>query len=99
MVAGAMADILSPAARKQGEKKGGYYCYEQDADEAVALRELLDKKLWTIPDRIKDKTAFEDTINDSLKKYHPDYWRSRENGLRRAKAITGKNEAARDDGR
>ena len=36
----------------------GYICYEEDAQESVVLRELLDKKLWKIPDRIKDKGQF-----------------------------------------
>jgi len=44
------------------------------------LRELLDKKLWNIPEHIKDKAAYEEKINDTLRSCHPKYWRSRENG-------------------
>ena len=33
------------------------------------LRELLDKKLWKIPERIKDEVAFEENINRSIKRY------------------------------
>ena len=58
MVANEVAAVLSPAAKKCGFKDKGYICYEEDAQESVVLRELLDKKLWKIPDRIKDKGQF-----------------------------------------
>jgi len=80
MVAREIQEFLSPAARKHGQRKNGFLCYEEDTEEAIVLRELLDKKLWDIPDRIKDREAFEENINNTLRKYHPEYWRSRENG-------------------
>jgi hypothetical protein len=80
MVARDIEEFLSPAARKQGRRQNGFLCYEEDCDEAIVLRELLDKKLWDIPDRIKDRAAFEANIDQSLQRYHPDYWRSRDNG-------------------
>ncbi len=80
MVAREMEEFLSPAARRCGERHNSFLCFEEDAAEAVVLRELLDKQLWSIPDRIKDKATFEESINKSLQEYHPDYWRSRENG-------------------
>lgn len=83
MVAQEMSAVLSPAARKCGFKMGGYLCYEEDCDENVVLRELLDKRLWSIPDRIRDKAAFEENINRSLREYHPEYWRSRQQGRER----------------
>lgn len=83
MVAREMSAVLSPAAQKCGLKMGDYLCYEEDCDENIALRELLDKRLWHIPDRIKDKAAFEENINNSLRQYNPDYWRSRQQGLER----------------
>lgn len=86
MVARDMAAMLSPAARKCGLKMGDYLCYEEDCDENVVLRELLDKKLWNIPDRIRDKAAFEENINQSLREYNPDYWRSRQQGRERESA-------------
>ena len=52
----------------------------------MVLRELLDKKLWKIPDRIKDKAAFEEGINRSIKKYNPEYWRARQSGIEAAQA-------------
>jgi len=84
MVARDMEAFLSPAAKKCGERKGGFLYFEEDCQEAVVMRELLDKGLWSIPDRIKDKAAFEENINKSLREYNPDYWQSREHG--RAKA-------------
>ena len=84
MVANNMAEILSPAARKCGQKQNGFLCYEEDCGEAVVFRELLDKKLWVIPERVKDKAAFEESINRSLRQWNPDYWRSREQGRKNA---------------
>ncbi len=80
MVSSEVAAILSPAARKCGFKRGGYICFEEDCQESVVLRELLDKKLWQIPDRIKDKAAFEEGINNSIRRYNPEYWRARKAG-------------------
>lgn len=71
MVANEVAAVLSPAAKKCGFKDKGYICYEEDAQESVVLRELLDKKLWKIPDRIKDKGQFEEKLNQSIRQYHP----------------------------
>ncbi len=85
MVSKDMTAILSPAARKEGMREGmregGYLCFEEDCDENIVFRELLDKKMWAIPDRIKDKAAYEERLNDSIRKYHPDYWRTRQAGL------------------
>ena len=69
MVANEVAAVLSPAAKKCGFKDKGYICYEEDAQESVVLRELLDKKLWNIPDRIKDKGQFEENLNQSIRQY------------------------------
>ena len=80
MVSREIEEFLSPAARKCGQRQNGFLCYEEDCDEAVVFREFLDKKLWVIPDRIKDKAAFEESIDRTLRDYHPDYWRSREQG-------------------
>ena len=53
----------------------------------MVLRELLDKKLWHIPERIKDRGKFEETINQSIRRYNPDYWRARQRGLEHAKVV------------
>lgn len=56
-------------------------CFEEDADENIVLRELLDQKLWQIPDRIKDREAFETAINQNIQTHHPEYWQAREKRL------------------
>ncbi len=83
MVASEMVSFLSPAARKCGMRQNGWLCYEEDTEENIVFRELLDKKLWTIPERVKDKAAFEENINVALRRYHPEYWRKRQSGLER----------------
>jgi len=81
-----VAAILSPAAIKCGFKEGGYICFEEDTQENVALRELLDKGLWEVPDRVQDKAAFVERINADIHEYNPDYWQSRQNGIDRMAA-------------
>ena len=78
MVSKEVEAFLSPAARKCGFKQNGFICFEEDSQEDVVLRELLDKKLWSVPDRIKNKAAFEENINNNIQKYNPDYWRARQ---------------------
>ena len=99
MVAKEMEDFLSPAARKYGERKNGFLCFEEDCDEAVVFRELLDKKLWEIPDRIKDRAAFEEGIDRSLREHHPEYWRSREHGRENAPPLPAKPAHTHEAGR
>ena len=86
MVSKEVAAFLSPAAKRCGFKRNGFVCFEEDSQESVVLRELLDKKLWQIPERIKDKAAFEEGINQSIRQYNPEYWRARQSGLEAAKA-------------
>ena len=86
MVSNEVAAFLSPAAKRCGFKRSGYLCFEEDTQEDVVLRELLDKKLWQIPERIKDKAAFEENINLSIRRYNPEYWRARQSGLEAAQA-------------
>lgn len=84
MVAKDMAAMLSPAARKCGFRQGDFLCFEEDCQENVVLRELLDKKLWSVSDRIKNTAAFEENINKSIREYNPEYWRARQAGLEKA---------------
>lgn len=86
LVSKEVSALLSHAAQKCGFKQGGYLCFEEDCQESVVLRELLDKKLWSVPDRIKDKAAFEENINKSIREYNPEYWRARQAGLEKAPA-------------
>lgn len=72
--------VLSPAARKHGFPDGSYYCFEEDCDAPVAIRELLDKGLYTAPVNDYFKPGeYEKAIDRSLQEYHTDYWQAREN--------------------
>jgi hypothetical protein len=79
MVAKDMTAAFSPAAVKYGVKHNDYLCFEDNGAKDVALRELLDKKLWSVPGGVKDKAAFEENVNKSLRERQPQYWRLREN--------------------
>ena len=60
MVANEVAAVLSPAAKKCGFKDKGYICYEEDAQESVVLRELLDKKcivVSTVTEKLTEALA------------------------------------------
>lgn len=71
--------VLSPAARKHCFRDGSYYCFEEDCDAPVAIRELLDKGLYTAPVNDYFKPGeYERVINRSLQEYHLDYWKDRE---------------------
>jgi hypothetical protein len=73
------ADFLSPDALKYGAfKEGSYFCFEEDCCAQVVIRELLDKKLWQIPDLITDKAGYEESINRSLRQWQPEYWAARQ---------------------
>lgn len=98
MVAKEVAAFLSLAAQKCGFKQGGYFCYEEDSQESIVFRELLDKRLWKIPDRIKDKAAFEENINQSIREHNPAYWRARERG-REAARPSSRQDTARTETR
>lgn len=84
LVSNEVSAMLSPAAQKCGFRHGGYLCFEEDSQESIVLRELLDKKLWNIPDRIKNKAAFEENINNSIRESNPDYWRARQIRIEKA---------------
>lgn len=96
MVSKEVEAFLSPAALKCGFRQNGFVCFEEDSQEDVVLRELLDKKLWAIPDRIRNKAAFEENINQNLQKYNPDYWRARQSAPARPAPV---RDAAAREGR
>ena len=79
--------LLTPAARKCGIRDGSYLCFEEDCQEPVVLRDLIDSNLWKVPtDRIKDVPAFEQSINRNIQEYNPSYWQAREKRLHKKKA-------------
>ena len=74
-------EILSPEARKCGFREKGYLNFEEDCAAAVAQRKFLDKEIWEIPNYVKDKTEYENSLNNSVKRYFPEYWGEREKKL------------------
>lgn len=77
--------VFSGAARKCGFTEGRYLCFEEDCDEQVAIRELMDKKLFKAP--VNDRFPpgqYEKVIDASIQAYHPDYWNFRKTHLLKA---------------
>lgn len=77
--------VFSEAAQKCGFTEGRYLCFEEDCDEQVALRELMDKKLFKAP--VNDQLPlgqYEKVIDASIQAYHPDYWNFRKTHLLKA---------------
>ena len=83
--------ILSKEAQAAAQQENGWYYYEEDSDYAVVKRELLDKGLFDNIDsyfsrQYSRKTEefllqFSDSLNDTLQRWHSDYWDSREVAL------------------
>jgi hypothetical protein len=71
------ADCLSNDALKYGFSAKNYICFDGHNTQIV-IRELLDKKLWQIPDRVINKAQYEDGVNKTLQDYYPEYWAARE---------------------
>ena len=70
---------LSVEARKCGFMDGGYLCFEEDCDAPVALRELMDHRLYAAPvNQYFGLGEYDKVINDSLQRWHKDYWQARE---------------------
>ena len=81
MVRKGAAGFLSPDARKIGQSERNYLSFEEDCEEQVVIRELLDKKLWELPSRIADKAGYVESIDRLLIRWQPDYWGKRERRL------------------
>lgn len=70
-----MDKVLSKAAQKYGFQEGGFLCFEEDCAAPVALRELMDKGLYTAPVNEYFKPGeFSQVIDRSLRQWHPEYW-------------------------
>lgn len=80
---------LSKAAQKCGFHEGGYLCFEEDCAATVALRELMDKKLFAAPVNEHFKPGeYSEIIDRSIQRYYPEYWASRERSQRRSSVRT-----------
>ncbi len=68
---------FSEAALNCAFRYNGYYCFEEDCDAPVALRELLDKKLINGFFHFNAEQLSE-VVNRSIQNWHPEYWNSRD---------------------
>lgn len=74
--------VFRKEALNCGFTEGAYLCFEEDCDEPVALRELMDKGMYQAP--VNERFApgaYEAVINDSLQTFHAAYWQAREKAL------------------
>lgn len=73
--------IFSKDALKCAFLDGSFYCFEEDCAAPVALRELLDRGLYSAPINEYWKSGeYEKCINNSIQRYCPDYWQARLDG-------------------
>lgn len=64
----------------------GWYCFEEDCAAAVALRELMDKGLFTAPvNEYYAPGEYEKLIDGSAQRYYPQYWEARKQTLEQNK--------------
>ena len=74
--------VFRKEAMDCGFTAGAYLCFEEDCDEPVALRELIDTGMYQTP--VNERFApgaYEALIIDSLQTFHPTYWQAREKAL------------------
>lgn len=60
--------MFSAAARKCAFQQKGFTCFEEDCAAAVAIRELLDKKLMQIP-KAYSKDEYTGCIDKTIQRY------------------------------
>lgn len=71
--------LLSPEAQAIGFRAGDYLNFEEDCDAPVALRELMDSGTITPrTDNYFRPGEYEACIDRSLRRWHLDYWRARQ---------------------
>lgn len=77
--------VLSVAAQKCGFTEGRYLCFEEDCDEQVAIRELMDRKLFQAPvNEHFPSGKYESVIDASIQRNQPEYWTFRKTHLLKA---------------
>ncbi len=82
---GAVSRVFSEWAQKCGFWERGYLCFEEDCDAQVALRELMDRGLYSAPvNQYFGPGEYCACIDGSIQRFHPDYWNAHEKGLTKA---------------
>ena len=74
--------LFSPEALKCSFLDAGYYCFEEDCDEPVAIRELLDKKKIAVPvNNYYAPGEYVKNIDEYVQRFHPEYWNDRQHRM------------------
>ena len=74
--------IFSKEAAACGFQENGYICFEEDCAATVAIRELMDRGIYQAPvNEYYNSGEYSSMIDDSIRRYYPDYWRKREKQL------------------
>ena len=74
--------IFSQEALRCSFLENGYYCFEEDCDAQVAIRELLDPGLVEAPvNQYFAPGEYETVINNVIQRWHPEYWAARQNKI------------------
>ena len=74
--------IFSQEALRCSFQENNYYCFEEDCDAQVAIRELLDQGLIEAPvNKYFAPGEYETIINKVVQRWHPEYWAARQNKI------------------
>lgn len=74
--------IFSQEALRYSFLEDDYYCFEEDCDAQVAIRELLDQGL--VKTQVNNNFApgeYETVLNNVIRRWHPEYWAARQNKI------------------
>ena len=90
--------LLTEDARKCGSVCGRYLCFEEDCAAPVAKRELLDKGIMKAPvNEYYKEGEYSEIINNSIKRWNPEYWQAREQRLQKEQKAKQKKSRSREE--
>lgn len=90
--------LLTEEARKCGFAYGRYFCFEEDCAAPVAKRELLDKGIMKAPvNEYYKEGEYSEIINGYIKRWNPEYWKSREQRLQKEQKAKQKKSRSREE--
>lgn len=90
--------VLSKEAQNCGFRSGPFLCFEEDCDAPVVIRELLDLGIMKAPvNEYYKEEAYSAAINDSLKRWHPEYWQAYEQRLHNGQSVKQKKSEDREE--
>ena len=93
--------IFTKEAQECGFLEGGYLCFEEDCDAAVAIRELLDKGLMKAPVNEHYKEGeYSEVIDRVVQQWNPEYWVARSEWMKaeqKTESSKDKNNDSREE--